>query len=125
MPIFSAVLKHWKIAGVFLLLASNIYAYHLVNSLKKSAYKDSIQISQLNSDINLLRLKVKEQNKAIEEGNVKYNIILKKQQASVTKISELNKSLTVALNTINSTVIGDSCEDKLEYLKQSSGDLKW
>ena len=118
-------LKYWKISLILIFLSTTIYAFHQIDGLEQNAYKDSIHLEQLKTDIDLLAEGVEVQNTAIRQGNVKYKHLLLKQESYISRIVELDQSLLESLSTITAEPIGSACEDKIQYLRDSASELSW
>lgn len=124
-PVFDFALKHWKITAFLLLLASNVYAFNKVSNLKEDIVEYDNTISMLHGNILKLRLGIDAQNEAIEEGAIILAVFEEKQKDAVKEIAELEKLLQDALSSGRDVTIGDACEDKINYLRNSAKDLKW
>lgn len=118
-------LRYWKISLILIFLGTTVYAFHQIDGLEQDAYKDSIRIGQLKTDIDSLAEGVAVQNAAVQKGNAKYKQLLLEQELYVSRIAELDQSLQESLSTITEEPVGTECEDKIQYLRDSASELSW
>lgn len=119
---FDILKEHWRIIAVATMVGWIYVATQQINTLKielaTNEAEYTIEVDGLKGNISL-------QNKEIDLLHKKYMEMLSDYNVALSDISKLDDSLIEAIANISNEKIGEGCQAKINYLRDSGKDLKW